>query len=147
MIPKKRLISLAMVTIMVLGTLSTCVPEKTKGNTGTNNTESNPVMGAKVNLEWTNDGYNKENFTFSDITGYYEMNVALGTANITAGHSYIQGTEILYVENHSSTVTINASPDTYWENITLPPIPQKTATIIGCCFLCCFFYISRFIVF
>ncbi len=131
MIPKKRLISLAMVTIMVLGTLSTCVPEKTKGNTGTNTNESDPVVGAEVNLEWTNDGYSKENFTFSDITGYYELNVAMGTANITAGHSYIQETEILYVENHSNTVTINAPPYTYWENITLPAIPQKTATIIG----------------
>lgn len=149
----KRLISLVIVTIIVLGTLSTCVIEKTKGVTGTehqdntslskmynpikqqsdytNNNDNEPVMGAEVNLEWTDDEHSKGNFTFSDATGYYEMNVATGTATITAGHSYIQRTEILYVENISNTFTINPPPYTYWDNITLPAIPQNTATITG----------------
>ncbi|GEM_PF-1168947 len=153
MIPKERMISLAIVTIMVLGTTSMCAPEKTKGVTGaahgidkmlpgiynpiqqeiddTNNKDSEPVMGAGINLEWTNNVHSKENYTFSDATGYYAMNVAKGTVNITAGHLHIQETETLYVEKFSNKFTIDAPPYTYWKNITLPAFPQNTATIIG----------------
>ena len=153
MIQKKRLISLAMATIMLTGTLALCIPEKTKGITDathqaintlyemytpiqqkietTSNTESKPIRGAEVNIEWTNNGYSKGNVTFSDTTGYYEINTAEGTINITAGHVHRQETEILYVENSSNTFTIDTPPYTYWENITLPAFPENTATITG----------------
>ena len=153
MIQKKRMISLAMATIMLTGTLAIYIPEKTKGITDTahqaintlygmyapiqqkiettSNTESKPVMGAEVNIEWANNGYNKGNFTFSGTTGYYEINTAEGTIDITAGYVHIQETEILYVENSSNTFTIDTSPYTYWENITLSAFPENTATITG----------------
>jgi len=153
MMTKKRILSVAIITIIVLATLSMCVTEKTKGVTGpanqdtrilskipnpikqqshdTKNNDNETVMGAEVNLEWTDDEHNKGNVTFSDAMGYYEMNTANGTATITAGYAYIQRTEILYVENISNTVTINPPPYTYWDNITLPAIPKNTATLIG----------------
>jgi parallel beta-helix repeat protein len=85
------------------------------------------IEGADVDLDWNDtSGHYDSNYTSTDATGYYEMNVAPGTVNIFAS-------AYGYESNFTGDFNI-LEGQRIWKNLTLmptPPPPPDNATIIG----------------
>jgi len=86
------------------------------------------IQNAFVMVEWSDGKHSYMNYTSTNSTGYYEINVAPGTINVSAGFHKIEGNEILIVGNFSDNFSIEG---TKWLNFTLPPFPKDTARIYG----------------
>ncbi len=122
---KEKIVTLLTVSLLILAGLSSLAG----GQSAADSTA--PVEGASVNLAWTDGTYTDGNSTSTNATGYYEMNVAEGTVNITVEHSDTQENETLNVKNFTGNFTVADCPSTYWKNITLPAFPQDNATLVG----------------
>jgi hypothetical protein len=70
--------------------------------------------------DWTIDYWN---FTFTNESGYYEMNISAGNFSVDASK---EG----YISYSYDPLTIGPN-ETVWHNITLTPIPPEVSTIKG----------------
>ncbi len=86
-----------------------------------------PAKDAVVMIDWSDGKHSYSNFTFTDNDGYYEINVASGNVNVSAGMMFNRGHELLMVGNWSGNFSING---TEWRNFTLFT-PQEDAKIYG----------------
>ncbi len=87
-----------------------------------------PAQNAFIILDWTDGKHSLSNLTIADINGYYEINVAEGTVNVTAMLNKTRGNEIMFVYNSTENFYING---VVWKNITLMYFPMDDATIEG----------------
>ncbi len=87
-----------------------------------------PLENALVWLEWTDGKHNMSNATFTDVNGYYEMNVAEGTVNLTAIYNKTKGNELIFIYNSTENFYVSG---VVWKNITLHAFPEDSATISG----------------
>ncbi|MEA2054594.1 MAG: carboxypeptidase regulatory-like domain-containing protein, partial [Candidatus Thermoplasmatota archaeon] len=92
---------------------------------------ANPVENAFVSLGWSDNSHSYSNGTITNATGYYEMNVAEGKVNVSAGFMQIRGNETIMVGDYTGVFNVTGIPCLYWKNITLPAFPNDTATLEG----------------
>ncbi|KAA0002823.1 MAG: hypothetical protein FE044_02375 [Thermoplasmata archaeon] len=86
-----------------------------------------PAKNAIVMLEWNDGKHSYTNETLTGDDGYYEMNVASGTINVSAGIGFERGNEFLMIGNWSGNFSING---TEWLNFTLF-MPVENSKIYG----------------
>jgi hypothetical protein len=90
----------------------------------TDSTTGDLIEGADVNLRWKdNQSHYYYNDTYSNKSGFYQMNVAAGTIRL---YVYAQG----YYNEYLDYFNISDN-ETSWVNISLFPQPQETSVVCG----------------
>ena len=87
-----------------------------------------PAPYAFVYLDWSDGKHYYENATKTDISGYYEMNVAEGEINISILFLHVMENKIVSLSNYTGNFSISGI---VWKNITLRDFPNETAKIEG----------------
>ena len=88
----------------------------------TDNVTENPIENAYVSLNW-HDGHFYQNYTFTNSSGFYSMNVAAGEIDLYAE-------EDRYFGEHTGDYDIGEN-ETLWVNISLYPIPSENSVVCG----------------
>jgi len=88
----------------------------------TDNVTENPIENAYVGLNWR-DGYFYQNYTSTNSSGFYSMNVAAGEIDLYAGADG-------YFGEHTYDYDIGEN-ETLWINISFYPIPPENSVVCG----------------
>jgi len=95
----------------------------------TDNVTKEPIKNACVDLYWNNDqGHFVFNYTHTDSSGFYSMNVAAGkivVCTVSADGYFSEFIWDYYIDYNIS------ENETLWINISLYPIPPENSTVCG----------------
>jgi len=133
---KQSKIAILTIIIMLLISLGSVLKadEPSFFNEEDNNEVLAGVENANVAIDWeTSNEELGSNFTITDETGYYEMNLPKGQVKASSSLHLIRGSETIFLYNSSDEYyDISGEPCCLWKNFTLPSkFPKDNSTIMG----------------